>query len=68
MIQLQLGGYSKNDIKTLIKLFSETEAGFYCMGEMGNYEKCRSDYTDCKYYRVCRDVTSALNYLYTKVK
>lgn len=38
------------------------------MGEQGDYEKCRSDYLKCKHYKVCRDVTQALNYLYSKVK
>lgn len=68
MIQLQLGGYNKDDIKTLIKVFTENEAGFYCMGELGNYELCRADYHKCKHYKVCRDITLALNYLYSKVK
>lgn len=66
MIQVQTGGYTKDDIKTLIRVLTTSEAGYYCMADCFG-EMCASKPRNCKYYKVCRDITSAVNYLHSKL-
>ena len=68
MIMIQLGGYTKEDLKKLIKALHATSDLKWCLGEQGDYEKCRTDSRNCEYYRVCKDITSALNFLYSRSK
>lgn len=64
MIELKLRGYKKKDLDTLLKVFTDNEAGYWCMGEYDNPSVCQRSYARCPHYRVCRDITNAVYYIH----
>lgn len=64
MIELLLRGYRKKDLDTLLKVFTTHEAGYWCMGEYDNPSVCQRSYARCPHGRVCKDITSAVNYIH----